>query len=89
MKAKEIKQKFKDKFNLELGYFNDLNTTKTIRRIKITYIGNTRGVNLLDQNITEYYDYFKNELGLSNVELIKGRNWYQAKQLIVIKLENK
>ena len=89
MKVKDIKKQFKTKFGLELGYFNDLNKTKTIRRVKIVYVGNTRGVNLLDQNITEYYDYFKNELGLSNVELIKGRNWYQAKQLIVIKLENK
>jgi hypothetical protein len=90
MKGKDIKKQFKSKFGLEIYYWNDLNKDKTIRRFKITYIGNGGNfidTNVIDQNINTYYDYFKNELGLTNIKIQPGNNWYN-KQEIVIKVEN-
>jgi len=90
MKGKDIKKQFKSKFGLEINYWNDLNKDKTIRRYKITYVG-TGGYgseNVIDQNINTYYDYFKNELGLTNIKIQPGNNWYN-KQEIVIKVSNK
>ena len=91
MKIKDIKKQFKNKFGLEIHNYNDVNKDKTIRRYKITYIGdNSCGIdsNQIDKNITEYFNYFKNELGLSNVTLGEGNGWF-AKQSIIIKVDNK
>jgi hypothetical protein len=91
MKIKDIKKQFKSKFGLEIYNYNDVNKDKTIRRYKITYIGDKSydiDSNQIDKNITEYFNYFKNELGLSNVTLGTGNGWF-ASNSIIIKVDNK
>ena len=97
MNIKEIKKAFETQLGLKMNLYNDLNSNKTHRRIKITGVfnldyvwrGPDGGVNnhLLDnQNMNDYVSFIKNELGIDNVKTQQNKwGWNE----IVFKLENK
>ena len=64
MNLKEIKQEFKKQFDVEFGYYNDLNKKTNIRRVKLTWVGKAGVDNLLHTRRDEFYKYFKDVLQL-------------------------
>ena len=77
---KEIKEAFKEKLGFKFDHYNDLNTAKTIRKIKMTgvfdldyfYTGPDGGVNNHIQNPEkreEIISFLENELGIKGIEI--------------------
>jgi hypothetical protein len=77
---KEIKEAFKEKLGLKFDHYNDLNTAKTARKIKMTgvfdldyvYTGPDGGVNNHIQDLEKRKKiilFLENELGIKGIEL--------------------
>ena len=94
----EIKKAFKEKLGFKLDYYSDINTDKTIRRIKI------RSVLDLDfewrtsddsyknhlwnsEKLKEIIFFLENELGIKGVEI--NRSGLGSLPKLVFKLKNK
>jgi hypothetical protein len=94
----EIKKAFKEKLKFKFDHYNDLNTDKTIRRIKITgvfdleyvYNGPDGGVNNHLQQTEkreEIISFLENELGIKGIEI--NRSGLGSFPKLVFKLKNK
>lgn len=78
--VKEIKTAFKEKLGLKFDHYNDLNTDKTVRRIKMTGVfdlnyvwkGPDGGVNnhlQQSERREKVISFLENELGIKGIEI--------------------
>ncbi len=94
----EIKKAFKEKLGFKLAYHNDLNTDKTIRRIKIRSVldldfewrtpdDSYKNHLFNSEKLNEIISFLENELGIKGIEVNKSGLGSFPK--LVFKLKNK